>query len=135
MKNIIFTDIDGVFNTIYNTKWNRISIELYNSICKEFNLNPVITSTWRKTHTKEELQNIFTKNGITVNIYDITPVMNNRGEEIKNWLSCNEYSKYVIIDDNVVDIEKHKLKNIIKCRSWIGFTKEEYNSVKNILID
>lgn len=38
---------------------------------------------------------------------------------------------------NVVftDIESYGLKNIVKCRSWIGFTKEEYDICRNILLN
>jgi hypothetical protein len=37
-----------------------------NKICKEFDLRVVITSTWRTNHTIEQLQQIFTEQGIEV---------------------------------------------------------------------
>jgi len=55
---IIFTDIDGVLNTITKTEWNKESINLYNNLCLEFNLKPVITSTWRTTHTIQTLKDL-----------------------------------------------------------------------------
>ena len=39
----------------------------------------------------------------------------------------NTFSIILILDDNIRDIESYGLKNIVKCRSWIGFTKEEYD--------
>ena len=45
-----------------------------------------------------------------------------RGGEIQHWLSDNPCDKFIIIDDNVRDIESYNLPNIVKCRGWIGFT-------------
>lgn len=75
--NVIFTDIDGVFNlSISSTKnWNYKSIEVYNTICEEFNLKPVITSTWRTNHSIKELQKFFDYWGIEPKIYDYTPIL------------------------------------------------------------
>ena len=36
MNNYIFTDIDGVLNTINRNQWNKTSIDLYNKLCHEF---------------------------------------------------------------------------------------------------
>lgn len=71
--NVIFTDIDGVLNPHWKTKWSKTAIEQYNKICRDFDLVPVITSTWRTNHTIEQLQEIFTKQGIERPIYDYTP--------------------------------------------------------------
>ena len=54
--NIIFTDIDGVLNPNWSNIWNKKCVAIYNKICKEFNLIPVITSTWRMNYTFEKLQ-------------------------------------------------------------------------------
>jgi predicted mannosyl-3-phosphoglycerate phosphatase (HAD superfamily) len=70
---VIFTDIDGVLNPHWRKKWSKTAIILYNKICKEFDLRVVITSTWRTNHTIEQLQQIFTEQGIEVPIYDYTP--------------------------------------------------------------
>jgi len=133
--NIIFTDIDGVLNTVNKNEWNKNSIDLYNLLCQEFELHPVITSTWRVNHTIEELQKIFTQNGIITPIYDYTPIFpeEGRGGEIEHWLFNNTYSKFFILDDNIRDIQEYGLPNIIKCRSWIGFSQEEYDLARKIL--
>jgi hypothetical protein len=39
---------------------------------------------------------------------------------------------WVIIDDKTSDIEPH-VKNVVKCRSWIGLTKDEYEEIKTLL--
>ena len=95
MNNYIFTDIDGVLNTINRNQWNKTSIDLYNRLCHEFNLKPVISSTWRLNHTKEQLQKIFTEQGITVTIYDFTDSFpdEGRGREIEDWILKNPINK------------------------------------------
>lgn len=133
MMRIIFTDIDGVLNPHWRSKWAKKSIELYNKLCKEYDLKVVITSTWRIAHTKEQLQSIFTDQGIELEIYDYTPVLSSaRGIEIVDWLNNNEVDDFVIIDDKTSDIEPY-INNVVKCRSWIGFTMDEYKEVENIL--
>jgi hypothetical protein len=137
MNNYIFTDIDGVFNTVNKNDWISISVELYDDLCQEFNLKPVITSTWRVKHNISELSRIFQYQGITTEIYDYTPIITTegRGGEIENWLQNNQWDNYIILDDNIRDIESYGLQNIVKCRSWLGFTKEEYEICRNILLN
>lgn len=131
---IIFTDIDGVLNPHWKTKWSKNAISIYNKMCKDFDLKPVITSTWRINHTKEQLQKIFIEQGIDVEIYDYTPLIDqaDRGVEINAWLSNNEVDNFVIIDDKTSDIERH-IGNVVKVRSWIGLTQEEYDEVMMVL--
>lgn len=133
---IIFTDIDGVLNSINKREWDKSSIDLYNKLCIEFNLKPVITSMWRITNTIEELQCIFDMYGIVTPIYDYTPVFpgDGRGAEIEDWLRNNSHDGFIILDDNVRDIEEVGLPNIIKCRSWVGFSQEDYDKARDILL-
>jgi len=128
--NFIFTDIDGVLFPHYSKCWSKKAINIYNIICVEFNLIPVITSTWRIHNSVEELQEIFNEEGILTPIYGITSNKNNRGLEIKEWLDNNEYDSYVVIDDIVWNIEPY-VDNVFKCQSHIGLNKEIYNKIKD----
>jgi hypothetical protein len=134
--NVIFTDIDGVFNLAVSSKknWNYSSIEIYNRICEEFDLKPVITSTWRTNHTIKELQRVFDYWGIDTPIYDYTPILYSepRGIEIDTWLRENPCDKWVVIDDNVLGITPF-VSNVVKCRGWLGLTEDEYFEIKKIL--
>lgn len=132
--NVIFTDIDGVLNPHWKTKWSKTAIEQYNKICRDFDLVPVITSTWRINHTIEQLQEIFTKQGIERPIYDYTPHIDqaDRGLEIKEWLSKNKVDKYLVIDDKISNIAPY-IDNVVQCRSWIGLSKDEYEEIKSKL--
>ncbi len=133
MIRILFTDIDGVLNPHWRAKWSKKSITLYNELCKEYDLKPVITSTWRIAHTKEQLQEIFKSQGIEIDIYDYTPLLGGaRGLEIKEWLDNNECDNFVIIDDKTSDIEPY-INNVVKCRSWVGLSTDEIKEIKEIL--
>ena len=129
---IIFTDIDGVLNPHFKKVWCKKATKLYCRLCHEYGLKPVITSTWRIGHDKTKLQEIFKQNGIDIEIYDYTPVLNDdRGLEIKQWLEQNEVEDYIVLDDRIYDIVNHiDNDKIIKCRSWIGFSLDEYNEIK-----
>jgi len=133
---VIFTDIDGVLNPHWKSEWSKSSIAIYNTLCKEYDLKPVISSTWRDNHTIQELRKIFTEQGIESEIYDYTPVISgaDRGEEIKEWLKENPVDDWVIIDDITRNIEPH-IGNVVKIRNLIGLTREEYLQIKKILDD
>jgi hypothetical protein len=96
----------------------------------------VISSTWRTNHSIHELQNIFLQNGIEVVIYVYSPIIkfDGRGSEIEEWLRNNQVDDFIILDDCTVDIERQGLANIVKCRGWIGFSKEEYDIARKILL-
>jgi hypothetical protein len=134
--NVIFTDIDGVLFNTTSSSWNKTAIKLYNKLCDEFNLKAVISSTWRTNHSIYQLQNIFYQNGIEVDIIDYTPIISfdGRGSEIGEWLRANEVDNFIILDDCTRDIERHGLPNIVKCRGWVGFSQEEYDIARKILL-
>ena len=135
---IIFLDIDGVLNhQIWfkklhesnkkpNTKEQHIdnmidpnSVSLLNKIIADTNAKIVISSSWRKYNTVEELQKILNSKGFKGKIIGLTPVLYftgeknyhysvPRGNEIKAWLEMNKgilgdkmsKTKYVIFDDD-----------------------------------
>jgi hypothetical protein len=140
MNNYIFTDIDGVLNTITKLESGRsfspTSAALYDDLCQEFDLKPVIISTWRTKLSIKELNRVFLYEGITTSIHDFTPIITSegRGGEIESWLRDNQWDNYIILDDNIRDIESYGLQNIVKCRGWLGFTREEYEICRNILL-
>jgi hypothetical protein len=39
---------------------------------------------------------------------------------------------WVVIDDKTSDIEPY-VDNVVKCRSWLGLTEDEYKEIKDIL--
>lgn len=133
--NVIFTDIDGVLFNVTSSKWNKKAICWYNQLCHEFNLKAVISSNWRTNHSLSELQMIFKENSIEVEIIDFTPQihLDKRGTEIQMWLGENKVDKFIILDDSTIDIENQGLSNVVKCRSWIGLSQEEYYICRELL--
>lgn len=132
MKNIVFTDIDGVLFPFFKKEWSKNAINVYNNICNDFNLYAVITSSRRLNMSINEIKQMFIDHGITTKIIDVTKNISNiRGLEIKDWLSNNYINDYVILDDNTYNIEPH-VKNVVKCLSYIGLTNEHYFEIEKI---
>ena len=106
---IIFLDVDGVITT--PPKW-LISIDkirLLKRIVDETGAKIVLSSSWRCDTVSETISRL--QRGIDIeneymtwltnSIYDVTPIKNTRGEEIKDWLDSHDnIENYVIIDDD-----------------------------------
>lgn len=129
----IFTDIDGVLNPKFSKNWDKKCVSIYNRICTDFDLKPIISSTWRIRYSIPELQELFIKQGITAKIYDYTPVLNDfRGLEIDQWLIENNWDEYVVIDDRIKNIVPY-VNNVVGCKGWIGLTEDHYNEIKKLI--
>lgn len=137
---VLFCDIDGVLRTeksdllwsqelnapipvkVFDRKFSRKSVSNLNYAYNLLRFSIVVSSTWRTNFTVEELRKIFKENGIHAPIVDKTPQLNNRGEEIQEWLDSNSVKKFAVLDDNIQDIKKYiKPDNIIRCDPSVGF--------------
>ena len=148
MKPIIFLDYDGVVNTIFWREYDGIFkakyatstdgfVNNFQAICwlnELFKLYPydiVVTSTWRlNNHYADFLYN----GGLNKEIKVIgrTPRLNTiRGEEIKQWMSSNNFEgKFVIVDD---DSDMGDLKRyLVQCNPFTGFGIQEMYKVLEI---
>lgn len=118
-NNIIFLDIDGVL-TSARTGWlnmDPFSVTFIKWICKQANIQVVISSTWRCNRDRKFFSDIF---GEEIIHYDWrTPwdlsdfTMNCRGDEIQKWLDNHpEVERYLIIDDDndMLDHQKQFLR-------------------------
>lgn len=162
--NVIFLDIDGVLNcqVFYEktvkeakkslkkeVKRNAIDRMLFykkqidperitwlNHLCTETNSVVVISSTWRKGNTFEELKNILAFCGATFKIIDVTPSLpcRVRGCEIHDWWSKNgqTFSNYVIIDDDS-DMLLNQTEHFFLTDSYSGLTPNTCYKIKNYL--
>lgn len=114
---VIFLDIDGVLNSFaYNlyrkdgeTSIDHTRLPLLKRIVDETGAVIVLSSSWR-LHWERDGQSWhvgghymdgeFATVGLT--LYDKTPVLGNRADEISAWLRANPSTKsFVIIDDMV----------------------------------
>lgn len=140
---VIFLDIDGVLNSvssfIYNNRLNLLGLTKtfsYESMCPiacsnlQYVLEEcpdtklVISSTWRKYNTLEELKDKFQKNLISSDrVIGVTPVDQDgyRGTEIQSYLDCNpEVTTFVILDDDQ-DMKPY-MNKLVRVDSKNGFT-------------
>lgn len=164
---LIFLDIDGVLNhELYyrsddypkgdeGINWDilqisRKSIELLNKLVEDTGAKVVISSSWRKNRTVDELKLLFNKCGFIGEIIDKTPVLffgNNdykysvpRGCEIKAWLELNkdilnakiEDVRYVILDDDS-DMLYWQRDKFLWCDPYCGITKNTVYKATRIL--
>ena len=111
--NVIFLDIDGVLNSDeYFDKTKNLNIEgikrdidvekieLLKKAIDETGANVVLSSSWRYTKKAQDLKALLAHYEIYT---DVTPfIQNNRGVEIKQWLSNNEnVEDFIIVDDEI----------------------------------
>ena len=158
---VIFLDIDGVLNSqkyfIENHQDNLIYHKVYNSntiedklklqildidleklelimkIVYETDAKIVISSSWRKLRIWPLLEDYLISKGLP--IIDVTPKLNDRGEEIRTYLK--EHSKidtFIILDDEVFK-DFYELENyLIKTDFYDeGLTEEDANEAIKIL--
>ncbi len=115
---VIFLDFDGVLNSEASFRWEdkkgtqEISNTLSPVCCSNLqyiienvdNVKVVISSTWRKLHTFNELKKTLSYYKVSVGcIVGITPsvLSGDRGHEISLWLEKNpEVKKYAVLDDD-----------------------------------
>ena len=110
---VLFLDIDGVLNSIRScyalggyphsfeekcmSKFDWTAIALIQRICNKSNVKIVVSSTWRKMFSYQEIGA-----NLKLPTIDSTPEFSGwRGYEIKDWLDRHpEVTKYAIIDDD-----------------------------------
>ena len=147
---VIFFDIDGVLNSRWFidkmwalTKEYRYdpidpdAMKKLNIIVEKTGAKLVICSTWRYSHTVEELQTIFEKHGFIGEIIDTTDVNshNLRGNDINKWICENHnVSKYCVIDDDneIFNKDVHKFVHV---SNLVGLTYKDVYKAISILND
>jgi len=144
---VIFLDIDGVllnFNDSYNCLRGQFSPECvkeFNKLIERTDAQIVFSSAWRLDRTIPEIQQLLEENGVKGKVSGKTPEepprltqRASRGNEIKMWLTENKVDNFVILDDDVFDIEIHFPDNTVRMKDrYVGLTEEEVNKAFQIL--
>ena len=122
---LVCLDIDGVLNNDESTKTDSKTgssvglkpgfaaldpacIARVAKICELTGAKILITTSWRKYYTQDELVTIFKHHGLTAEVVGFTPVFRSRerGDEIKAWFKTHRLSggeaikSFVILDDD-----------------------------------
>lgn len=154
--NLIFLDIDGVLNhQLFYEKYYKdgknntgvehplddldpTRIEFLNQLIKDTDAKVVISSTWRKYYTVEQLQGFLEARGFKGEIIGVTPSLGikvhknskdayipsmPRGVEIYSYLQDNQDDNmsYVILDDDS-DMMLWQTNNFFHVDSYAGLT-------------
>lgn len=126
---VIFLDFDGVLNSEASFRYEdsrkilHVSDTLSHVACsnlqyileQDADVKLVISSTWRKIHTMDELKQILNSYGINTNrVYSKTPsvVSGDRSQEINMYLEAHPEVTIAIILDDDSDVLK---VNDIRC--------------------
>lgn len=148
---ILFLDIDGVLNSseyFRRVKLDREpypdghleleKIERINLLCQLTGYKIVLSSTWRE-FGKEVCNEILKRNGLTIDLHDITPDLTEkkgkiwtaktRGDEIQAWIDEHKPDEYLIIDD---DSDIHQKDRFIQTDSEYGFTDDKFKEALKI---
>jgi hypothetical protein len=115
MSKIVFLDFDGVMNSGNPDKWVEIDpyhVQFLNKITDATGASIVLTSSWRFFGAIDDL---LLNAGVTAPIVGKIPDSTNRGRdghyaftrgaEIQTWISKNNVSQFVILDDLPVKFE------------------------------
>lgn len=111
---IIFLDIDGVLNCActhmregdiftYGGIINANLMNKLNELINNTDAKVVISSSWRKINTQEEIKEYLEQAGFMGTIIGMTPTSSHgfRGLEIRDWLkSRTDVENYIILDDD-----------------------------------
>lgn len=147
MKPIIFLDFDGVFNSVETAiawgnpdKLDPRAVGLVQSLTENTDAEVVISSTWRKLMTLQDIQQHLRAHGgnsLAARVVATTPSVKGnvvRGIEIAQWLTAWRpvYTPYVIIDDDS-DMLDSQLPHFVQVPNYRGFGLPEYVKACDIL--
>jgi len=147
---LCFLDFDGCLNSVdyfkhrrnkEDDRWEKDidprTIEWLNEFLGEDGL-VVVSSTWRFSHTKEELQTILEARGFTGKIIGCTDDLkvSCRGLEIKKWIINNisniDFNRYVIFDDDS-DFLLAQREHFFQTDNWFGVSPNIFYKAKRFL--
>lgn len=130
---VIFLDIDGVLNSdeyldkVKNSDIQGIErdidvekVKLLKRAIDETGARVVLSSSWRYTRNARYLKELLANYGIRV---DSTPyIRDERGLEIKKWLSENQgVEDFIILDDEIFDsFDEELIKKLVKVSNGNG---------------
>lgn len=157
---ILMVDFDGVLNNWEGMKngeqshhdWlDKANLAVLKKIVEEFNPFVVVSSSWRKLHTKTELEAILLKNGLEIKLAGVTPntfrlpepllvpnwgwkTYSMRGHEIQKWLDdwrleIPNPSICILDDDSDMD---HLMPFLVQTNGQFGLQEHHIDLVRKV---
>lgn len=158
---IIFLDMDGVLNSIeamikrHEAKgpaalyWtDPILVERVNKLIEDTGAYVVVSSTWRKLRSEEEMNELLKKQGVECSMLGCTPNHvprsdgnghGYRGDEIKAWLKENEkglnvrVDSFIILDDDS-DMDPF-MDRLVQTKGRVGLQDADCDKARSMLND
>ena len=123
---VIFLDIDNVLNTNSDREILNDKLKLLSELVSKTGADVVLSSSWRYGWNKPELNQPGTRiyrlkqllkdNDIVIK--DTIGLDLTKSMQIKNYLNTNMISKYVVLDDEPIDIV-----NLVQINGDVGLTQ------------
>jgi len=151
-KPLVFLDIDGCLNSVDFAKrqieaglgpvLDQVDPRAIGFLNEIFDWNFVISSTWRKFKTLDQLNEIFRSLGFQGRLLDTTPDFNwrgsLRGNEVREWMKkyivSGDTDRYVILDDDDDYLYWHR-NNLILIDPYFGLSPNHIYRAKRIVGD
>jgi hypothetical protein len=123
-------------------KMDEVAVRMLRELFEYTYFEIVVSSSWRKLVTKEEIETLFYINDFDIPLHKnwCTPYRlsyTTRAHDISSWLSDNEVQDYIILDDPAsgdgLDTEHYKLKNVILVDTEIGITINDFQKMRDIV--
>ena len=149
-KKIVFLDIDGVISlelerpgvngaTAYKfSGLDSTRIERLNEVVNATGAKVVVSSSWKKRRTAEQLHDYFVERGFEGEIIDVTPTLDGigpgqgRGHEIQYWIYQNwPVDAFVIFDDGYDMV--HLMDHLVQTESALGLQPHHVERAKILL--
>jgi hypothetical protein len=114
--------------------FDPIAVARLNAFIERTGATIVVSSTWRKGRTLQELIDVMRFFGVTGPIFDKTPELNTRrGREIDHWLKSHGtmVEKFAIVDDDS-DMDPH-MDRLVKTEFATGLLDEHCERLAKLL--
>lgn len=139
----VFLDIDGVLNT--KDSWRtpfQLNEKCISSFCKALlkqSTEPriILTSSWKNGYSSipenetDQLKELRARLGAHgIKICGRTRNLQNRMQEINDFIESHDVGRYAIIDDDPAEYTKFYLKKVTLIDAETGFTEEQEKKIK-----
>ncbi len=114
---LVLEDVDSrTYNYVIHNFDKNVCMYIYN-LCKKYDAKIVITSTWAELYTLKQLQTIFSLYDLGAYVFDTTPSIGLRKENIQSYIKNHHIEKFIVIDDidmrSVFKFKAIRTKNVM----------------------